>query len=108
VSWQRTNVQAAAAYVREKIAAGDTSARAKSVLDGLLEVLDPSRRTARVQREAAEAAKASAVVQATRERRGSLDRRQRERRKSSQPPPDGIERRTGRDRRSGLDRRKRQ
>src|SRR5437773_986339 len=51
MTWQQTNIQAAAAYLRERIAAGAVDARTKAVYEGLLEVLDPTRRAARVQRE---------------------------------------------------------
>ena len=56
MSWQRANVQAAANYLRERIAAGapgSEDVRSKAIYEGLLDVLDPARRTARVQRESA-------------------------------------------------------
>ena len=62
MDWQRTNIQAAAAYLRERIAGGATDIRTRAAYEGLLEVLDPKRRTLRLQREQAEAAKASAPV----------------------------------------------
>ena len=106
MSWQRTNVQAAATYLRERMAAGATDARTRAVYDGLLEVLDPTRRTARLQREAAESAKAAVVVQSQRERRQQSDRRRQDRRRANLGPPGGVERRAGRDRRAMSDRRK--
>ena len=106
VNWQRANVQAAATYLRERISAGATDARTKAVYEGLLEVLDPNRRTLRMQREMADAAKASVPVHATRERRSTIDRRtHKDRRKASLGAPGGVERRTGHDRRTGRDRR---
>jgi len=106
VNWQRANVQAAATYLRERISAGATDARTKAVYEGLLEVLDPNRRMLRMQREMADAAKASVPVHATRERRNTIDRRaHKDRRKATVGPPAGVERRSGRDRRTGRDRR---
>jgi len=106
VNWQRANIQAAATYLRERISAGATDARTKAVYEGLLEVLDPNRRTLRMQREMADAAKASVPVHATRERRNTIDRRaHKDRRKTHVGAPGGVERRSGGDRRSGRDRR---
>jgi hypothetical protein len=106
VNWQRANIQAAATYLRERISAGATDARTKAVYEGLLEVLDPTRRTLRMQREMANAAKASVPVHATRERRNTIDRRgHTDRRKATLNPPGGVDRRSGRDRRTGRDRR---
>jgi len=96
MSWQRANVQAAANYLREHIAAGADDVRSKLVYEGLLDVLDPARRTARVQRESAADAKSAVTIQAARERRHQAVR---ERRRASQGPPSGVERRAGRDRR---------
>jgi len=108
VTWQQANVQAAAAYLRERIAAGATDPRTKAVYEGLLEVLDPPRRATRVQREAAQAAKAAVAVQAERDRRAAVERRSdRERRLVNLGPPHGIERRRTPDRRIGRDRRNR-
>jgi hypothetical protein len=106
MNWQRVNIQAAAAYMRERISAGADDARTKAVHEGLLDVLDPARRTTRLQREAADSAKAAVVVSAARERRNQIDRRGRnDRRLVNLGPPGGPERRTGRDRRAGRDRR---
>ena len=102
MSWQRTNIQAAATYLRERIA---TDARAKVVHEGLLDVLDPSRRTVRMQLEMAAAAKAAVPVTAARERRTQIERRHTDRRRANHGPPNGIERRAGHDRRTGRDRR---
>ena len=101
MNWQRANIQAAVAYVRERIASGADDARTRAVHEGLLDVLDPTRRTARMQREAAESAKAAVVVQAARDRRTESERRRgRERRQTISNPPGGVERRTGRERRN--------
>jgi hypothetical protein len=105
VSWQRANVQAAASYLRERIAAGASDSRTKAVYEGLLDVLDPGRRALRVQREMAEHAKSSVPVQAVRERRTRIERRLGDRRRKNLGPPGGTERRRV-DRRSGQDRRR--
>jgi len=106
MTWQRTNIQAAAAYLRERMAAGAVDARTKAVYEGLLEVLDPTRRAARVQRENADAAKAAVAVQAERDRRHEMDRRSHNnRRLVNLGPPQGVERRRGAERRAGRDRR---
>jgi hypothetical protein len=107
MSWQQTNIQAAASYLRESIAKGTTDARAKAVYEGLLEVLDPPRRSVRLQREGAAAVKAAATVKAARERRLAAERRARERRSVDGGSPAGGERRRGSDRRTGRDRRDR-
>jgi hypothetical protein len=101
-NWQRANIQAAASYLREVIAKG-ADARAKLVYEGLLDVLDPARRTARLQRERAAVA-ASVPVPPARERRATHERRSAERRKADVGSPTGLDRRQ-RERRSGRDRR---
>jgi hypothetical protein len=103
-NWQRVNIQAAAAYLREIIAKTPTDARAKVVYEGLLDVLDPSRRTARLQRERSASVAAAIPVPLARERRATHERRARERRKRNLGSPTGVERRSG-ERRSGRDRR---
>jgi hypothetical protein len=107
MTWQQTNIHAAAAYLRERMTAGASDARTKAVYEGLLEILDPSRRATRLQREAATEAKAVAI-QIERDRRAQMDRRKyRERRVESLGPPQGVERRKTGDRRTGRDRRNR-
>jgi hypothetical protein len=108
MSWQQANIQAAAAYLRGLMGVGATDARTKAVYEGLLDVLDPTRRAIRVQRESALAAKAAVAVKAERDRRAAAERRsQRERRLANLGPPQGNERRRVFDRRSGGDRRNR-
>ena len=46
MTWQRVNIQAAAAYMRDRIASGADDVRTKAVYEGLLDVLDPTRRAA--------------------------------------------------------------
>jgi hypothetical protein len=102
-NWQRANIQAAASYLREVLAKA-ADPRGKAAYEGLLDVLDPARRTARLQRE--RAAMAAAVpVQAARERRALHERRSADRRKVNLGSPTGVERRQS-DRRVGRDRRK--
>jgi hypothetical protein len=100
--WQRANVIAAAAYFREILTREPDNIRVRALYDGLLEVLDPTRRAVRLQRELASATTAAKAERRTRERRSGTDRRQR--------PMDGLgelERRSGLDRRTGGERRKR-
>jgi len=105
-NWQRANIQAAATYLRERILGGVNDPKTKAIYEGLLEVLDPTRRATRLQREAASAAKAAVTVKPARERRGSADRRARnDRRRMNLGSPTGEERRRGGDRRTGRDRR---
>lgn len=98
--WQRANIMAAANYFREMLARTPNDQRVKALYEGLLEVLDPSRRTVRQQRELA-----TAVAKQER-RRGSDRRVGGDRRKADLGPAGGGERRSGRDRRAGRDRRK--
>jgi hypothetical protein len=110
MSWQTVQIQAAAGFMRERIAAGDSSARTKAIYEGLLDVMDPARRASRVQRESSAAARsaAAAALKAERDRRIADRRGERERRVEDSGSPTGVERRRGIDRRvSGRDRRNR-
>ena len=107
MNWQRANIQAAAAYLRERIAAGATDPKTRAVYEGLLEVLDPARRVARQKREMLSATQTAVPVAASRERRSTPERRRVDRRKVDLGNPTGVERRSGQDRRSGRDRRNR-
>jgi hypothetical protein len=100
--WQRANVNAAAAYFREVLVREPTNVRARALYDGLLEVLEPTRRTLRMQRELASATTAAKQERRARERRTGGDRRQRHLDNLGE-----LERRSGIDRRTGRDRRKR-
>ena len=106
-NWQRANIQAAAGYLRERMLSGANDAKTKAIYEGLLEVLDPTRRATRIQREAASAAQAAVTVKPARERRGSGDRRtiHLDRRRLNVGSPTDVERRRGVDRRTGRDRR---
>jgi hypothetical protein len=103
--WQRTNVIAAANWLREQLARTPEDVRLRVAYEGLLDLLDPARMLARRQREMADAAKqaASAIKQ---ERRRGGDRRRSERRAANLGPVDGRERRAGSERRTGRDRRR--
>jgi hypothetical protein len=101
--WQRANVLAAAQYLREVVSRSPDDAKAQSVYQGLLEVLEPARRTIRQQRELSEAARSSVSV---REKRTGADRRAADRRRVNLGPPGGVERRKS-ERRGGRERRTR-
>jgi hypothetical protein len=101
-NWQRANIQLAASYLREVLARG-ADPRAKAAYEGLLDVLDPERRTARLPREHAAVA-AAAPVEGARERRSAHERRVSDRRKMNLGSATGGERRQG-ERRTGRDRR---
>lgn len=99
--WQRANIMAAAGYLREVMSREPDNARVKALYDGLLEVIEPTRRVLRQQRELATAAAAAKERRQT-ERRAGRDRRQ-----FGLGPPGAGERRSGHDRRTGGDRRRR-
>jgi hypothetical protein len=103
--WQRTNVIAAANYLREQLARSPDDPRLRATYEGLLDLLDPSRMVARRQREMADSAKqaASAIKQ---ERRRAGERRRGERRTIDLGPAGRSERRAGRERRAGKERRR--
>lgn len=99
--WQRANVLAAAQYLRDVVARRPDDAKAQAVYEGLLEVLEPARRTIRQQRELSDAARASVM---SREKRTGVERRRNDRRRVNLGPPGGAERRKS-ERRIGRDRR---
>jgi hypothetical protein len=101
--WQRANVLAAAQYLRDVVTRMPDDSKAQAVYQGLLEVLEPARRTIRQQRELSEAARSSVM---TREKRAGVDRRRSDRRRVNLGAPAGVERRKN-ERRSGRDRRSR-
>jgi hypothetical protein len=100
--WQRANVLAAAQYLRDVVARRPDDVKGHAVYEGLLEVLEPARRTVRQQRELSEAARLSVM---SREKRTGIDRRRGDRRRVNLASPVG-ERRKG-DRRAGRERRSR-
>lgn len=95
--WQRANILAALNYLKDIGRLGQNP-QAQLLAQGLMEVLEPSRRTIRLQREAAQAATAGA--HAGRERR-ARERRTNPDRRRQQLSYTGPDRRSGRDRRSG-------
>ena len=54
-SWQRDAILKAAQLLRDRFGNPPVDAQARSAHDGLLEVLDPARRTVRLQKELSEA-----------------------------------------------------
>ena len=97
-SWQRANLVAAVSYLGEVIKKHPDDVRARVVYDGLMEVLEPSRRTLRTQRDLHTAARAASPV--GKERRTGRDRRAgRDRRVIDLGSPTGVERRKLADRR---------
>ncbi|MGE0813171.1 MAG: hypothetical protein AB7O28_13665 [Vicinamibacterales bacterium] len=89
--WQRQAVLAAATFLRERFGpSGDTSA--KTVHDALLEVVDPTRRAVRLQREMSKSLSDGGAGRGerhmVRERRATGDRRQ-----ENRGAPMGVERR---------------
>jgi hypothetical protein len=47
--WQRANIAAATAYLREVLARDPDNARVKAIYEGLLDVVEPTRRNERQQ-----------------------------------------------------------
>ena len=101
--WQRANVLAAAHYLRDVVSRSPGDVKAQAVYQGLLEVLEPARRTLRQQRELSEAARSSVTM---REKRTGRERRRTDRRRVNLGSPTGTERRKT-ERRTGQDRRNR-
>jgi hypothetical protein len=97
LTWQRSNILGALNYLKD-LARTNKDSRAETLAQGLMEVLEPSRRTIRLQREAAQSATAGA--QSGRERRTGRDRRVINERRRQQQPFSGPDRRAGRDRRA--------
>jgi C4-dicarboxylate-specific signal transduction histidine kinase len=97
--WQREAILKAAALLREKYGNPPAEAAARLAHDGLLEVLDPARRTIRLQRELSEATRTGALTEKV-ERR-ARERRAQDRRKTNVGPPPGTADRRKGDRRTG-------
>ena len=91
--WQREAILKAAQLMRERLGnTGDPEAMA--ALEGLLEVLDPPRRTVRLQKEISEATRQATLTENTERRQ--KERRGRDRRRVDLGPPPGTpERRKG-------------
>jgi hypothetical protein len=91
--WQREAILKAAAFLREKYGNPPSDQSARGAHDGLLEVLDPARRTVRLQKEMSEATRKAALTE--RAERRARERRAADRRKANLGPPAGQpERRT--------------
>jgi hypothetical protein len=103
-AWQREAILKAAQLLRDQFGNPPTDAQIRSAHDGLLEVIDPARRTVRLQKELSEATRKAALAEKA-ERR-SKERRATDRRKANVGPPPGIPDRRKGERRSG-DRRNR-
>lgn len=101
--WQREAILKAAQLLRDRFGNPPADPQARLAHDGLLEVLDPARRTVRLQREMSEATRKASLTPRT-ERRAK-DRRASDRRKVNLGPPPGITERRQGERRSGKDRR---
>jgi hypothetical protein len=87
-AWQREAILKAAQLLRDRFGNPPVDAQARNAHDGLLEVLDPARRTVRLQRELSEATRKAALTEKT-ERR-ARERRGTERRKANVGPPSGV------------------
>lgn len=98
-AWQREAILKAAQLIREKFGNPPADPQARTAHDGLLEVLDPARRTVRLQKELSEATRKAALTEKT-ERRGK-ERRGSDRRKVNIGPPPGTPERRSGDRRRG-------
>jgi hypothetical protein len=90
--WQRANVLAAAQYLRDIVARRPDDVKGHAVYEGLLEVLEPARRTIRQQRELSEAARLSVM---SREKRAGTERRRGDRRRVNLGSPSIGEQRNG-------------
>lgn len=103
--WQRQAVLAAASFLRERFASAGDDAKAKTVHDALLEVIEPKRRALRLQKEMSKAADHAVLTVKTERRARQRDRRTGwERRLLDVGSPTGVERRSG-DRRAREERR---
>jgi hypothetical protein len=97
--WQREAILKAAQLLRDRFGNPPADPQARAAHDGLLEVLDPARRTVRLQKELSEATRKAALTERT-ERR-ARERRANDRRKVNIGPPPGVpERRKGERRQS--------
>ncbi|HEV8318120.1 MAG TPA: hypothetical protein VGQ10_11950 [Vicinamibacterales bacterium] len=85
--WQRTHVLAAAEYMREILLRTPGDAKARAVYDGLLDLLEPTRRGAREGSDSS-GGPAAFELRADKDRRSGTDRR-----RANAGPPAGVERR---------------
>jgi hypothetical protein len=103
-AWQKEAILKAAAFLRDRFGNPPADPAARQAHDGLLEVLDPARRTVRLQKEMAEASR-KATLTAKVERRMHRERRAGDRRRVNLGPPSGMEERRKGERRRGERRR---
>jgi hypothetical protein len=101
--WQREAIMKATQLLRERFGNPPLDPQARQAHDALLEVLDPARRTVRLQKELSEATRKASLTPRT-ERRAK-DRRSNDRRKVNLGPPPGTDDRRKGERRAGKDRR---
>jgi hypothetical protein len=93
-AWQREAILKAAQLLRERLGNPPADPEARAALEGLLEVLDPPRRTVRLEREISEATRQATLTENTERRQ--KERRGRDRRRVDLGPPPGTpERRKG-------------
>ena len=97
--WQREAILKAAQLMRDRFGNPPVDAQARSAHDGLLEVLDPARRTVRLQRELSDATRKAALTEKTERRQ--KERRATDRRKANLGPPPGVPERRKGERRAG-------
>ncbi len=97
--WQRESILKAAQLLRDRFGNPPVDAQARSAHDGLLEVLDPSRRTVRLQKELSEATRKATMTE--RAERRARERRATDRRKVNLGPPPGTPERRKGERRAG-------
>ena len=103
-AWQREAITKAVQLLRERFGNPPSDPQARTAHDGLLEVLDPARRTARLEKDLSHVAHGGAFNEKT-ERRVRNSRGP-DRRKVDIGPPPGIQERRKGERRKG-DRRNR-
>jgi hypothetical protein len=104
MDWEKGAIEAAADYLRELIDAGAADERTRSVYNGLVDVIDPTRYATRIQRALAADA-ALALVRAGLDRRNPVPRRRRAERRLVNADSLNGERRSAGARRIALDRR---
>ncbi len=97
--WQRDSILSAATFLRDRFGNPPGDPRARTVHDSLLEVLDPSRRAVRLQREMSESTRKAALT--LKAERRAQERRATDRRKENLGPPSGVTDRRKGERRAG-------
>ena len=98
-AWQREAILKAAQLLRDRFGNPPVDLQARAAHDGLLEVLDPSRRTIRLQKELSEATRKATMTE--RAERRARERRASDRRKVNLGPPPGTPERRKGERRAG-------